>query len=221
MRDFKEEIEEIANYFRGEPIFDGLVNEKEYEKSSTKILWILKEANSTGESGSWDMRGHLNSKIKTKDGILTGWSNTFKKIIYVTNGILNDLAWNDDLHHPGYDPDVIDELKKIGFINIKKVGGGASANPIEIGEYYSKSKTLLFNQIDEFNPDVIIFGGTFKYFKDDMKVHSMMEFGSCHASLSEKRILIDAYHPAYYKIKEETYFNYILRAYRSLSSAQS
>jgi len=37
-----------------------------------KILWILKEANSTGENESWDMRDHINEKLKTETGIRKG-----------------------------------------------------------------------------------------------------------------------------------------------------
>ena len=137
MRNFDNEIKKIAEHFKREPIFDGIVSEKDYLNSEIKILWILKDPNSTGEDGAWDMREHIKTNLKTESGILKGWSPTFKKLIYVTNGILNNLSWNDELSHPSYKPEVIDELKKIAYINIKKAGGGPVANANDIQEYYN------------------------------------------------------------------------------------
>jgi len=208
MKNFDEEIKKVGRHFDRPVIFDGIVNEIEYNKSDIKILWILKEANSTGENESWDMRGHINKNLKTETGIRKGWSQTFKKIIYVTNGILNNLSWCDELYHPSYKPEVIDELKKVAYINVKKTGGGAKANPNEISDYYKFSKTLLFNQIEEFKPNIIIFGGTYKFFKNDLNL-KFNDFGSCKSALEKGTLYIDAYHPMY-TIKEETYFNDIL-----------
>ena len=124
---------------------------------------------------------------------------------------IRDRLWNDDLHHPGHNPDVIDELKKIAYINVKKTGGGAVANDSELYEYYNTSKDLLFEQINEYSPDIIIFGGTYKFFKDDLNLGDLKSYGSCDAISKDGRLYIDAYHPMY-TIEEETYFNDILKA---------
>lgn len=211
MKNFDNEIKKIAENFKREPIFDGIVSEKDYQNSEIKILWILKDPNSTGEDGSWDMRGHIKNNLKTETGILKGSSPTFKKIIYVTNGILNNLSWNDELFHPSYKPGVIDELKKIAYINIKKTGGGPVANENDIREYYNYSKNLLFEQIKEFKPNIIIFGGTYKFFQEDLNLGALENFGSCSAIFKNDTLYIKAYHPMY-TIKEEIYFNDILKA---------
>jgi hypothetical protein len=219
MKNFDADVKAKGLELKSEVVFDGIVNEDEYKKVKTKILWVLKEANSDGEKGSYDTRLAINDKIKTDSGIAKGYSNTFKKIIYVTNGIINDLDWSEDLFHPSYKPEVIDELKKIAFININKtISGGATAKKVEIKKYYNEFKEILLEQIKEFNSDVVIFGGTYQFFKDDLEVNEMQSFGSCKASLGNgsKRIFIDAYHPAY-TIKEETYFNDILEAFTTLS----
>lgn len=217
MNNFDEYIKEKGRLLNSEVVFDGIVNENEYAKAKVKILWILKEANSTGEDGSYDMRLAINDTIKTEKGIAKGYSSTFKKIIYVTNGIINNLDWSDELFHPGHKPEVIDELKKIAYININKtISGGASAYAVDISKYYQEFKGILLEQIKEFNSDVVIFGGTYHFFKEDLQLREMQSFGSCNAYLeaSSKRIFIDAYHPAL-TIKEETYFNDILAAYRT------
>lgn len=211
MKNFDNEIKKIAEQFKREPIFDGIVDEKQYFNSKVKILWILKDANSTGEDGAWDMREHISKNIKTDSGILKGWSKTFKRLIYVTNGIINNLSWNDELRHPSSKPEVIDELKKIAYINIKKTGGGAHAIENEIKEYYEFSKQLLFDQINEFDSDIVIFGGTYKYFKIDLKLDQLIDFGTCKAINRKGKIFIDAKHPNA-RISEEVYFNDILKA---------
>jgi hypothetical protein len=215
MNNFNTEIEKIAKHHRRAPIFDGVVSEKDYQESDIKILWVLKEANSSGENNSWDMREHIKNKLKTDTGIFKGWSSTFKKIIYVTNAILNNLSWNDELYHPSYKPEVIDNLKKIAYINIKKTGGGSSANHKEIQTYYEFSKTLLHNQIKEFSPNIIIFGGTFKFFQNDFDLE-FDDFGSCKATNHQGTLFISAYHPMY-PFKEETYVKDILTAVRKFS----
>mgnify|MGYP005850322515 CR=1 FL=1 len=212
MKTFDDNIKKIAEHYDKVPIFDGLVSDQDYQNSDIKIMWILKEANSTEEDESWDLREHILNELKTDKGILKGWSPTFKKIIYVTNGILNNLSWNDELYHPSYKPEVIDELKKIAFINIKKVGGGSVANKNELSKYYDYSKHLLFEQINEYNPNIIIFGGTYNFFHKDLKLE-FDKFGSCEATMVDNTIYIDAYHPQY-TIKEEIYFNDILKAVR-------
>ena len=216
MKNFDAQIKELAKQEKQEPIFDGIVNEKEYNAANKKILWILKEANSTGEEGSWDMRKHIDERLNTGKGILKGWSGTFKKIVYVTNGLLNNLEWNDNLRHPSSDPNVINELKKMAYINVKKTGGSSRTDSNMLREHYNKNKTLLFEQIKEFKPDILIFGGTFKYFKEDLDVSQMNNYGSCKATNINGQIYIDAYHPQY-TIKEETYFNDIINAVKSES----
>jgi len=211
MKNFDDAIKKVAENFKRKPIFDGIVSEKDYQNSDIKILWLLKEPNSTGEDDSWDMRGHIKDNLKTEIGILKGSTPTFKKIIYVTNGILNNLSWNDELFHPSYKPEVIDELKKIAYINIKKTGGGSVTNENEIWKYYNYSKSLLFGQIKEFKPNVIIFGGTYKFFQEDLKLGVLEGFGSCSAIFKNDTLYIKAYHPMY-PIKEEIYFNDILKA---------
>jgi hypothetical protein len=217
MNNFDNEIKKIAEHFKREPIFDGIVSEGDYLNSDIKILWILKEPNSSGEDGSWDMRLHIKNNLKTEAGILKGWSATFKKIIHVTNGILNNLSWNDELSHPSYKPEVIDELKKIAYINIKKTGGGAVAISNEIQEYYNYSKNLLFNQIRELKPNIIIFGGTYKFFHADLELENFDDFGSCTALFQNNTLYINAYHPMY-TIKEEIYFNDIIKAVNKYKS---
>ncbi|WP_027075706.1 hypothetical protein [Maribacter antarcticus] len=213
MKNFDKEIERIGEHFGKPPIFDGIVSEKDYEKAEPKILWILKDANSTGEEESYDLRDAINN-LKTEYGIRKGWEKTFSNIIYVTNGILNQTEW-ENMPYPKDEPSIINVLKQIAYINIKKVGGGSKSVESELNEHFLKSKELLINQIVEFNPDVVIFGNTYRFFKNDLGLNQMNIFGTCHAIAKADRIYIDAYHPNA-RIAGKEYFEDILKAYDAL-----
>lgn len=212
MNKFNKEIKELANLFNKPPIFDGIVNEEKYQNSEVKIMWILKDANSTGEDDSYDLRDAINN-LKTENGIRKGWEKTFNKIIYVTEGILNKTKW-DNIPFPKDKPEIVDVLKQIAYVNIKKVGGGSKSVKSELQEHFEKSKQLLINQIDEFNPDVVIFGNTYQFFEKELGLNQMNIFGTCHATAKKNRIYIDAYHPNV-RMNGKDYFEDIIKAYNA------
>lgn len=212
MNNFNKEIETLAQQYEKAPIFDGIVNEKEYQNSKVKILWILKDANSTGEDDSYDLREAIGN-LRTKTGVRKGWEKTFNNIIYVTNAILNKTEW-ENTPYPKDEPEIVDVLKQIAYINVKKVGGGSQSVDSELYHHYEKSKELLLNQINEFDPDVIIFGNTYRFFKNDLDLNEMNVFGTCHATAKAGRIYINAYHPNA-RINGKEYFEDILKAYHA------
>lgn len=212
MKDFNNEIKELAKSFNKPPIFDGIVNKEEYQNSKVKIMWILKDANSTGEAESYDLRDAINN-LKTEYGIRKGWEKTFSNIIYVTAGILNQKKW-DDIPFPKDDPEIVNVLKQIAYINIKKVGGGSQSVDSELQEHFEKSKKLLISQIEEFNPDVVIFGNTYRFFENKLGLNQMNIFGTCHATAKKNRIYINAYHPNA-RISGKDYFEDIITAYNA------
>mgnify|MGYP005862883465 CR=1 FL=1 len=210
MKKFNEEIEAVASHFKKPPIFDGIVNETKYQNSKVKIMWVLKDANSTGENESYDLRDAINN-LKTENGIRKDWAKTFSNIVYVTDGILNQTEW-DDIPFPKDEPEIVNVLKQIAYVNIKKVGGGSNSVESELQEHFEKSKNLLIDQIEEFNPDVIIFGNTYRFFKNELNLNQMNVFGTCHATAKADRIYIDAYHPNA-RVSGKDYFEDILKAY--------
>ena len=58
---------------------------------------------------------------------------------------------------------------------------------------------------------IIIFGGTYKFFQEDLGLGTLEDFGSCSAIFKNDTLFIKAHHPMY-TIKEEIYFNDILKA---------
>src|SRR5690606_2002062 len=122
-----------------------------------------------------------------------------------------------ELYNPRFKPEVIDELKKIAYINIRKsIGGGAQADRSILQEHYNESRQLLLKQIKYLDPNIIIFGNTYDFFKSDLEINELNNYGTCNAKNMDNRIYIDAYHPAS-RLKEETYFNDIHKAVESES----
>ena len=65
---------------------------------------------------------------------------------------------------------------------------------------YNKNKDILFQQINDINPSIIIYGGTYHLFAKDIEVN-----------IKNKLIKhIDAYHPAQTNLTHEKYCNQII-----------
>ncbi len=201
------------------PIPDGIVNLNEYTNAKYKILWILKESNDLNENsegGGWCLNEQLNK--------LTSWNEkkgagdiTIQRMIYASYGILtNFIKWKD---MPSiYVDEVFNSLKKIAYINVKKIPGGSKANYSQIEEAYENYKHILLKQINVYDPDIIITGNTLQYFFNDLNINhkdkKYVDINTRNTTFytSDKRLYIHAYHPAYFTIKEETYCNEIISA---------
>jgi hypothetical protein len=176
---------------------DGIVNAEFYNDAEIKILWILKEVNHDGSLDDWNMPEILQD-LKTEHGIEKGFEKTFAPIVHLSYGILNKKTWSEVPYH--YDePNIIDTLKYIAYINVKKTSGSSSIHYSSLENAYNENKVFLFNQINKINPDIIIYGGTFYLFENDNLIF-----------LENKNIKhISAYHPSQRTISHEKYYNEI------------
>lgn len=174
---------------------DGIINIEKFSMISPKILWILKEVNHDGDLDNWDMTEILKD-IKREYGIKKGFERTFAQIVHLSYGIINKKSWTEVPYH--YDePSIIDVLTQIAFLNVKKTAGSSIIHYSSLENAYKQNKDLLFEQINEINPDIIIYGGTFNLFKDDKET-----------MINNKNIKhISAYHPSQRSITHELYYN--------------
>lgn len=188
-------IEQIGKANDSHYVIDGIIDPGKYLDSKLKILWVLKEANS--ESTTWSYI----ENFKNKDWLLTHGKKvpTLKRIIYTTYGILRDCQWSEI-------PDAKDEksfepLQEIALINIKKIPGSSIAKPSEIQAAYYTNQELVKEQIDTYDPDVVIFGNTLNYFDvSDFEGLENLEkqvsdFGN-HFYKTDQRLYINTWHPA-------------------------
>jgi len=195
----KDSIKEIDNLFNElefnnvKPVTDGIIDISQYEKAKFKILWILKEANS--EEGGWDLKGFIANNLIGYHN----WRRTYKMIIYTTWGILNDFPkW--EKRSRNWEEENISILRKTAIINLKKIPGPSVSSDRVIKEQFQENKSIIFKQIDTYNPDIIIFGGTMKYLhpKDLEKINA-----------KKSKIIISAYHPNARKNHQSYYENLI------------
>lgn len=124
---------------------DGVIDENEYLSSKYKILYVMKEVNS---SEAWDLREFL------YDG---GRSQTWDNVARWTQGILNldkEYSWEELLKDNEKRRETY--LKKIGSINLKKTGGGHTSVEKEISKAAWENEEIIKKQIELYNPDIII-----------------------------------------------------------------
>jgi len=113
-------IDKRLKYIFNDPIYDGIIDEKKYYDSPVKILWILKEVN---DEGGYNQRDSLRNNITIKNRG-DGWWKTLDPVIYISYSIMNNFITWKELSYITDKPEMIDVLKHITYINIKKDAGG-------------------------------------------------------------------------------------------------
>lgn len=123
---------------------DGVVNPEQWELESYRILYILKEVNY--DKPDFDLRDFLKT-----GGSPTYWK-TWNNIARWTKAILEG---GDYLGYVSKD-EKTKWLSRIAAMNLKKVGGKAQSNDLEIREYAINDSKEIREQIGLYNPDIII-----------------------------------------------------------------
>ena len=144
------------------------------------------------------------------------WRPTFEPIIYASFGILNQFRMWKEIPYVTDCPEIVDILKQIAYINLKKTAGGSTSDMNEIHRAYQESKDIILRQIEVYNPDIIIGGNTLQFLYEDLNisVNDVKQFPLEGFRLtyheSADRILINSYHPAFLsRMGEENKGNYI------------
>jgi hypothetical protein len=207
-------------------IKDGIISKEDYNATDVRILWVLKEGNvsKNDEDYTRDIckeilnNGHLINALKIP---------TFRKMIYATYGIMNNKTeWKNV--PPANDVVAYNCLKKIAYININKMPGKGTANYNVIKNAYENYENLLLDQINNINPNIIIFGGTLHFFNCnklkeigwnlfDVKKQYFNESNKGKTTsffpISKNKLIINAYHPAYVRISNYNYWLEIKTVY--------
>lgn len=129
-------------------IEDGIIDTEIFKKEPIKILFILKEAYDKDTKGNF-----------TKDG---GWNlpELIKKMIKefrltqipTFNGLFLFSAQY-------FQNSNLEVMQKIAYINVIKESGESETKGKKLETEFERNKTLLLSQIQEIEPDIIIFAG--------------------------------------------------------------
>lgn len=114
-------------------------------------------------------------------------------------------------------------FKSIIYINTNKMPGPKTSKDSDIQQKFFVWKPILKEQIELYDFDIVIFGGTYKFYEHDfsdifkVKPPSSSKIEkfknkACHGAFVDKdnKLYIDAYHPSYWTVKDEAYFNGII-----------
>ena len=209
--EISEQIKNIAKK-RGSVAIDGVINPERYLKARHRVMWVLKEANAPDSPKTWSFSDIFQDEkwLLEKKCCSIG---TIRRVIYASYGILktdntkemDDQEWLD---WPEYRrKECFDVLKEIAYINIKKVPGGGRSNSSEIQEAYDEYHALLKKQFEVYDPDIVIFGGTWNYIDlDDFKnieggEIKITDFNQESYAIKDK-LFINAYHPGWPRLGE-------------------
>ncbi|MDY0143474.1 MAG: hypothetical protein RBR97_16430 [Bacteroidales bacterium] len=201
---------------------DGVINPQKYLNlpiDKPRILWVLKEPNTEGKTGAgWSYQDlfSINNLIAKPE--LLG-IQTLSQVFYVSYSILNNfMEWEEVPHKSRIETISIGE--QIAYININKgLGGIGTVSDKKIEDEYLKYRDILKEQIDVYNPDIIIFGNTLQYFdedvidlKDFIKDSIVTDKYKTTYFKSDRRLMIWAYHPGARAntISQKTYFDEIV-----------
>jgi len=211
INELKEKINEINELVKTQiksdnsdlkPILDGIIDVEKFFRAKYKIMWILKEPyDDVDDDGKpycagWDLCELIKNTEKFED--FEGGKPTFKQMIYTSWGILNDFCIFDGMDNIEDNPTMIDALKSVAIINIKKLPGFTSSQNNIIESTYVQYKDILLKQIEYFNPDIIIGGSTLYNFYQDFGFtkEQMKTLDSVNYITKNNKIFIAAYHPA-------------------------
>lgn len=183
-----------------EPIYDGVSDIQGYLSSSPKIMWILKEpyneftASGNPKGGAWSFTDHFKNQDVWQD------EDMWKLMIQINFAIRNNLKWKE-LDFIADNPKMAEELKKTAYINLSKMPGPTVSPDEHLWECYNNWKEIILEQIKLYSPNIIIFGYTFKFLKEDLQIAdkpipTVSGQWNTDAYKKDGIIFIDAYHPS-------------------------
>jgi hypothetical protein len=170
------------------PVVDGIINITNYLTAPYKILWILKEtgipAGDEKEKGGWDLVHSKEDGISEKDGIWATYCMddmyeqkelVARRVMIVSYAVFASMKEKEFVmpNLSSTEDKKMKALKSIAIINIKKTpGSNLKADENEISRAYNNNKILLHKQIKTYDPQIIIFGNTFRHFKGIVDINS-------------------------------------------------
>lgn len=199
------------------PITDGVYDAAKYLASGRRVMWVMKEPydeifNGEPYGGGWNLARDCFAKPDA-------WSNrSWQPIIYTMYGLKHGLLWSQ-MDWIRNNKSMADILQEIAYINVSKMPNMTASNNDYIRDCYQKWKPILFEQLDLYDPEIIIFANTFLHFEKDLRPDltrvgdvSFINVKSGDAYRWRGKLLLDVYHPNQRTVTREVYVNSIIQA---------
>jgi hypothetical protein len=193
MKSKNQQLDELFNKweisipeYKGQFIYDGIINEEFYLLSNPKILFITKESNNPlhkpGDFRSW-----------WQDEIKYGFSYRIAEWAY---GIQNNFPQYDEIWRKK--GSAKKAINQIAFMNIKKNGGGGSSHYDDIMDHLKLNFQLIHQQINIIDPDIIILGLSWRDVRDNLFPEAKWINSGYDVPISKinNYKVIDFYHPS-------------------------
>lgn len=201
------------------PIRDGVADIELYLQSSPRVMWVLKEPydgfkdDGSPSEGDYTLMEDLK---KCRDSQLNTMPPTIQRVIYSTYGIFTGYEYDDMGWY--YNPETYKYLFQIAYINLSKMPAFPKSG--DMTSKYNTWRKIVLKQIDLFQPNVIIFGGTFRYIKEDLGIDDSnlipsKEDWKLNVYKQNGKLYIDTYHPGVRK-SPRTYVNKLVNIINEL-----
>jgi len=196
-----------------EPIYDGIVDIETYFNSPIKIMWVLKEPyeQEAGKGGGWKLGEDLLDK-ETRHKVILRKLPSMQVMTYILYGVFYNKLF-EEMNNIRQDPEMSEVLTHIAWINVNKMPSRTYSKSYSLWNEYNIWRNILLDQINNYKSDVIIFGNTFGYFKNDLVEKNTKIYAKENIGFFTKnnQLFIDAYHPAQLNVKRQIYVNEIIK----------
>lgn len=199
-------------------IEDGAICPELYLKSKIKIAWVLKESyQNDNEISDYKYLTNVLNRDTVYDDFFSNQSRpTWYPILRASYSILNKFIEYKNI------PEISDIsliIRKIAIINTQKLPALNTYKSYDrvIQAAFDENEEILKKQIRLLNPNVLIFGNTFKYYKSLLGINQKerkSKDGTTEYYIRDNKLYVDSYHPAQRKFKKEDYVNNIILAAR-------
>lgn len=167
-------------------ITDGVIDQDLWRSSNSKVMFLLKEAyDSKNNSGTWDL-----TKLIKKRGVS---GRTFKPMAQWAYGVQNLLDGKGIVPYVDNNLDVKQSLFSSSIVNLKKSSGKKASSKTELLKYVNEDWDLLYTQIKEISPRVVICGKTWPLITEKLPNKNKI---TDRAYISENIIYINFWHPS-------------------------
>lgn len=198
-------------------IRDGIVAVERWRLQDIRPLFIGKEAYEKSGSTSWAIHDLLNNAPQAL--CFARSHRTWQTTAYVSFGLQNGLMPFRQMPRIQNDSSLIDALRSIAFINVGKYGAKITTPWQRLHDLYRQNRTVLQEQIELFQPNVLIGWSTLGLFQNDTGFANRLIDEQQRTSqdavdswVVNGKLYIDAYHPVYRGVNRERYVNSIMAA---------